>query len=140
MLSNFNFSFFRLKRKGSGARASVSESHSEQQQAQDLVALEEKNVIRAARDILLLIQNDPSQAAVLARVLSLKRIGNHAMNSFLQSLGEMVEYSKSVVTLPYQNHITEIDSLCGSIFMTQKLKKNIRKIEGTLNEVRSNHE
>ena len=79
------------------------------------------------------------QASIMSRALSLKKIENPAMSNFLSCLSEMVEYAKCVVTLPYSTHLTEIDSLCGSIFMSQKLQKTIRKIQGTLDEVHANH-
>ena len=96
-------------------------------------------MVRSARDILLLIQNDQQQAGIAARVLSLKKVQSAGMVNFLNCLGEMVEYAKNVVTLPYDTHVTEIDSLCGSIFMSQKFQKNIRKTQGTLDEIHANH-
>ena len=96
-------------------------------------------IVRACRDILLLIQNDQKEASIMSRVLSEKNVENLAMSNFLSCLSEMVEYAKCVVTLPYSTHLTEIDSLCGSIFMSQKLQKTIRKIQGTLDEVHANH-
>ena len=96
-------------------------------------------IVRACRDILLLIQNDQREASIMSRVLSVKNVENLAMSNFLNCLSEMVEYAKCVVTLPYSTHLTEIDSLCGSIFMSQKLQKTIRKIQGTLDEVHANH-
>ena len=51
----------------------------------------------------------------------------------------MVEYSNISVTIPYESRMCEIDSLCGSIFMFQKLQKSIKKIQGTLDEVKANH-
>lgn len=104
-----------------------------------MIGIEEKRLVRAARDILLLIQNDPRQSSVLSRVLSLKNVETVAMSNFMACLSEMVEYSNSVVTLPYESRMTEIDSLCGSIFMSQKLQKNVRKLQGSLDEIRSNH-
>ena len=75
----------------------------------------------------------------MSRALSMRKVENPAMFNFLNCLTEMVEYAKSVVTLPYSTHLTEIDSLCGSTFMSQKLQKTIRKIQGTLDEVHANH-
>ena len=125
----------RLKR----SKASVRSATTTESEPQEVAGLEDKMVIRACRDILLLIQNDQKQSSIMSRVLSLKNIENSAMSNFLNCLTEMVEYAKCVVTLPYSTHLTEIDSLCGSIFMSQKLQKTIRKIQGTLDEVHANH-
>ena len=51
----------------------------------------------------------------------------------------MVEYSKASVTIPFETRMGEIESLCGSIFMSQKLQKSIKKIQGTLDEVKASH-
>ena len=59
--------------------------------------------------------------------------------AFLYCLSEMVEYSKALVTVPYETRLSENESLCGSIFMSQKLQKTINKIRGTLDEVKGNH-
>ena len=75
----------------------------------------------------------------LEKTPPLKTIESKAMSKFLDSITEMVEYAKNTVTLPYENHMTEIEALCGSIFMSQKFQKNIRKTQGTLDEITANH-
>ena len=101
---------------------------------------EEQIIISSSRDLLLLIQNDKSQSYVISRALSEKRVSSiSALKAFLYCLAEMVEYSKAQVTIPYETRLSEVESLCGSIFMSQKLKKTINKIRGTLDEVKGNH-
>ena len=62
-----------------------------------------------------------------------------SLAKFLYCLSEMVEYSKASVTIPFETRMGEIESLCGSIFMSQKLQKSIKKIQGTLDEVKASH-
>ena len=93
-----------------------------------------------SRDLLLLIQNNQKEASTLARVLSKHSITGSDMRNFLQALNEMVEYANYTITMPYQAHMTEIDSLCGSIFMSQKLHKSIKKLQGNLSEVEASHQ
>ena len=113
-------------------------SISEQPPTRDLN--EDQIIITSGRELLLMIQNDKSQAYAMRKALSDKRITSMtAMSNFLYCLSEMVEYSKMAVTIPYENRQAEIDTLCGSIFLSQKLQKSIKKIQGTLDEVKANH-
>ena len=85
------------------------------------------------------MQNNQKEASILARVLSKFSIQGSNMRKFLDALTEMVEYSNYTITMPYESHMTEIDSLCGSIFMSQKLHKSIKKLQSSLDEVEANH-
>ena len=94
----------------------------------------------SSRDLLLLIQNNQKEASILARVLSKHSVQGTDMRNFLHALTEMVEYSNYTITMPYESHMTEVDSLCGSIFMSQKLHKSIKKLQSNLSEVEASHQ
>ena len=59
------------------------------------------------------------------------------LDSFVHSLDEFHAYAVSNISEPYENHIAEVDSLCGSIFMTQKMDKTIRKMTANLEEIQA---
>ncbi len=105
---------------------------------------EDDRFIRTARDVLLVIQNDKGTRRQMTRMLEgsvltglahpSKRLGD-----FIDKLHEMVEYAKVTVAIPYESHIGEVEALCGSIFMTQKFQKSVKKYRVSLEEVEKSH-
>ena len=54
---------------------------------------------------------------------------------FNETLAEFEAYAVNSIGVPYETKIQEVEALCGSIFMTQKFDKSIRKMKVTLDEV-----
>ena len=69
----------------------------------------------------------------------LQVLSNGYKSGNLVSLEEMLEefeaFAVGSIGVPYQAKVQEIEALCGSIFMTQKFDKSIRKMKITLDEI-----
>ncbi len=105
---------------------------------------EDQQFIRAVRDTLLVVQNNKTVSETLTKILGGSVFTGPTKPSkrlagFIDKLSECIEYAKVIVVIPYETHIGEVEALCGSIFMTQKFQKSIKKFRLSLEEVQSNH-
>ena len=64
-----------------------------------------------------------------------KVTGDDGLTSFTQVLEEFEAYAVTSIGVPYEARTQEIEALCGSIFMTQKFDKSIKKMRSALDEI-----
>ena len=99
----------------------------------------EELFIRSARSLLLLVQNDSSLSGLLERALEGVTVGE-AFSQLEKVLEEFEAYAVSSIGVPYEARTQEIEALCGSIFMTQKFDKSIRKMQSTLDDIQESRQ
>ena len=96
----------------------------------------EERFINAARDLLLLAQNDRKTAQKLKQILANKfQEEEMKQPEYLTTLKQFHKSSISRIMVPQVTYVQEIESLCASVSLKIKFEKIVQRLKATLTEI-----